>query len=47
MSLKVEGNMRDIKEKIKKELIYVESIELLVFIEAMLKEHNRLNKKSS
>ena len=35
--------MEAIKENIKKELIYINNKELLVFIE----EHNRLNNKSS
>ena len=39
--------MEAINENIKKELIHVENKELLIFIESMLKEHNRLNKKSS
>lgn len=39
--------MEAIKENIKKELIHVENKELLILIESMLKEHNRLNKKSS
>ena len=39
--------MKNIKESIKRELNYIESRELLIFIESMLKTHNKLNKKSS
>lgn len=39
--------MESIKENIKKELKCVEDKELLIFIEVILKEYNRLNKKSS
>ena len=39
--------MEAIKENIKKELIYINNKELLVFIESLFIEHNRLNKKSS
>ena len=39
--------MEAIKENIKKELIYINNKELLVVIESLLKEHNRLNNKSS
>ena len=35
------------ESKAQKELIYINNKELLIFIESMLKEHNRLNKKSS
>lgn len=39
--------MKNIKESIKRELNYIESREFLIFIETMLKTHNKLNKKSS
>lgn len=39
--------MKNIKESIKRELNYIESKELLILIESMLKTHNKLNKKSS
>ena len=39
--------MEAIKENIKKELKCVEDKELLIFIEVILKEYNRLNKKAA
>lgn len=39
--------MKNIKERIKHELNYIESKEFLILIESMLKTHNKLNKKSS
>mgnify|MGYP004494882461 CR=1 FL=1 len=42
-----EVTMKNIKESIKHELNYIESKEFLIFIESMLKTHNKLNKKSS